>query len=389
MATNDSDTAADRTARPVGFYVHDHGRGHRNRTGAILRAYERLADRAADRSAVILSSGMDGLTWPSLASRTIELPSDTAGIAEPGRADAAATPCFHYTPLYAEGIRSRVAAMTDWFASANPAALVVDVSAEVALLARLASVPTLVMRQHGDRRDLAHEAAYRSALRLLAPFPKSMEDDITPEWVRKKTTYASAFCRFDPTAGPPDREQARQSLGWVRPHVVVMSGKGGSGTDLAKVAEAAAATPDCDWVVIGTVTEASVQEGLPPNVRVPGWIDDVLAHVAAADAVVSAGGHNSVMELGYARARMVIIPELRPFEEQVRKAAVLRRERLAVTRDAWPAASEWATVLDEARRLDPSRWDRVFDGDGAATLAKAIEKVAAQSDRIYDEAGQA
>ena len=114
-----------------------------------------------------------------------------------------------------------------------------------------------------------------------------------------------------------------------------------------------------------------------------GWTDDPRPYVAAADAVVSAAGHNSVMELGRQRAKLVLVPEPRPFEEQVRKAAVLAREGLAVVRDKWPAAGEWPAVLEEARSLDAAKWDRVYDGDGAAALAAAIDRYCEESEAVW------
>ena len=363
--------------RPVGFYVHYHGQGHRNRTIAIVNQLL-AAQPETPRPVTILASRMEGLDWPRNVTHVVELACDVDGVPEAGRRRAEDVPSLHFAPLHTATIRRRVHQMAEWFDRANPAAVVVDVSSEVTQLARLASVPTLVMRQHGDRRDPAHEMAYHAADRLLAPFPASLEDEITPNWVREKTTYAAGFCRYTEPALP--REQARSQLEWDTPHVVVMSGRGGDGSNLAQIAAAATATPGVTWVVVGMTNRDDAS--LPSNVRVPGWIDDPLTYLAAADVVVSAGGHNSVMELAHARARAVIIPEPRPFEEQVRKAAVLEREQLALTRDAWPQADAWPALIEEAASLDGSRWERITEGNGAATLAQAIEAVAHRSELV-------
>ena len=363
--------------RPVGFYVHYHGRGHRNRTLAILNQML-AASPQQPRPVAILASRMDGLDWPANVKQVLELACDIDGVPAAGLARAEDVPSLHFAPLHTPTIRRRVHQLAEWFDRSNPAAVVIDVSAEVTQLARLASVPTIVMRQHGDRRDAAHEAAYHAADRLLAPFPESLEDDITPGWVREKTTYAAGFCRY--TEPAPSREQAREQLEWATPHVVVMSGRGGDGSNLDHIADAAAAMPDVTWVVIGMTSQRAA--ALPSNVNVPGWIDNPLTYLAAADVVVSAGGHNSVMELAHARARTVIIPEPRPFEEQVRKAAVLKRQRLSLVRDRWPDAADWPALVHEASDLDGSRWAAITDGNGAATLAAAIETVAQSSERV-------
>ena len=372
-------TAAEDTGtalrRPVGFYVHYHGRGHRNRTLAILRELATL-----DRPAAILTSRMDGLDWPEPVREVIDVACDIDDVPAAGQTRAEDSPALHFAPLHTATIRRRVHQLAEWFDRTNPAALVVDVSCEVAMLARLASVPTVVMRQHGDRRDPAHETAYHAADRLLAPFPERLEDELTPEWVREKTTYAAGFCRYaDP---PPDREAARTSLGWSQPTVVVMSGRGGRGSSVAGVVAAAAATPDWQWVLVGLLDEDLAT--LPANVVSAGWVSDPLPMLAGADVVVSAGGHNSVMELAHARARAIIRPEPRPFDEQVRKAAILDREGLAIVSSEWPAADRWPALLRRASQLDATRWAAITEGEqpGAAALAAAIEDVCRQSDAV-------
>ena len=162
-----------------------------------------------------------------------------------------------------------------------------------------------------------------------------------------------------------------------------MTGRGGDGADREKIAAAAAATPDWQWIVIGMVAGDEVRGQMPPNVRIPGWIDDPLPYLAGADAVVSAAGHNSVMELAHARARTVLIPEPRPFDEQVRKAAICERERLAIVHPHWPEADRWPELLRAASELPAERWAAVTgEGRGAAVLAAAIEAVAVESESV-------
>ncbi|WP_204327890.1 hypothetical protein, partial [Proteus mirabilis] len=67
---------------------------------------------------------------------------------------------LHYAPLNHPGLRARTARIAAWAARTNPALLVVDVSVEVALFARLLSLPTLVVRLAGRRDDPPHLEAF-------------------------------------------------------------------------------------------------------------------------------------------------------------------------------------------------------------------------------------
>ncbi|WP_293985140.1 hypothetical protein [Sphingobium sp.] len=85
---------------------------------------------------------------------------------------------LHYAPLRHPGIRLRTAAISRWFEEADPSLMVVDVSTEVAMLARLASVPVAYVRLAGLRVDQPHLEAFRSALTLIAPFHESLETSL-------------------------------------------------------------------------------------------------------------------------------------------------------------------------------------------------------------------
>lgn len=87
--------------------------------------------------------------------------------------------------------------------------MVVDVSVEVAMLARLASVPTICVRLNGKRDDAPHLEAFRGAIGLMAPFHPTLEMADTPAWIRDKTVYFLASLLLRPRllvsayGGPP------------------------------------------------------------------------------------------------------------------------------------------------------------------------------------------
>lgn len=349
----------------IAFYVHHHGRGHTSRARAIIDALS--------LPATVLTSAPTGPGTFGDAS-VIELPRDDGG-AEIAHVPTVPPAHLHYAPLGVPGLRERTARLAGFLAEEAPALLVVDVSAEVAQLARIAGVPPVVVRQHGDRWDPAHLATYDAAVALLAPFGPELEEPDVPEAVRQRTFYAGGLSRPPPqsTALLADiRDEIRGELGW-RPHdrgVVVLLGSGGAGPAPEDVRAAMRATPDHRWVVVGCRDDA---EG---DVPATGWVDDPLPYLAAADVVVGSAGHNTVIETALLRRPFVCIPEDRPFDEQWRKAARLQELDVAEVVDRWPDPEDWPDVLARTRTRGGDRLGRIADPQAASRAASWLTDLA-------------
>jgi UDP-N-acetylglucosamine--N-acetylmuramyl-(pentapeptide) pyrophosphoryl-undecaprenol N-acetylglucosamine transferase len=332
----------------IGWYVHHHGRGHLARAEAVLPHL--------DRPCTLLTSADLGGARLAGAS-VLPLPLDVA--------DGPTPSALHYAPLRGEGLRRRMAAIAGWIDRAAPDALVVDVSVEVAALARLHGVPVVVARQHGDRRDPPHRLVHDLASAFLAPYPAELEDPTTAPDVRVRTCYAGLLSRFDGRS--VDRGDARRRLGVGTDErlVVVLGGAGGRGVDVAAVDAAATANPGWRWMALGV--------GGPHGA---GWVDDPLPHLRAADVVVAAAGSNAVSEVLAADRPLVCSPEPRPFDEQHAKAAALQRVGAAVVVPSWPAAAQWSALLERALALDPAVRRRLADGRGAERAAAHLRALA-------------
>jgi hypothetical protein len=70
---------------------------------------------------------------------------------------------------------------------------ITDVSAELAQLARIASIPCVPVLQHGDRNDPGHMAAYESAVGILAPYAAELEQPGRPPWMRDMIFHAGGL----------------------------------------------------------------------------------------------------------------------------------------------------------------------------------------------------
>ncbi|MFE9578086.1 glycosyltransferase [Nocardia sp. NPDC006044] len=319
----------------IGYYIHHHGVGH------LIRARALCAE--IDSPVTVLSSMP--VDDPVFA-RTVVLPADDAGtdVVDPTAADR-----LHWVPKADAGLRDRMAAVSGWIAAERPRALVVDVSVEVALLARLHGVPVVSMALPGTRTDAPHTLVHDIADALIAAWPRAVYD---PPWLHPyadKTHYVGGISRFadHPPIAPRDTP--------ARPTVLVLAGAGGSGFTAASVRECADRHPQYRWRTAG----------------LDDWTDDLWPLLSTADVVIAHAGQGAVADIAAAGKPAVFIPAQRPFGEQHATASALADAGLALAVDEWPGPHEWPALIDAALRLDASRW-RQWRTNGAAGRAAAV-----------------
>jgi predicted glycosyltransferase len=147
-----------------------------------------------------------------------------------------------------------------------------------------------------------------------------------------RTRYVGYLRRDAPTRGPQELK-AEHGLTGDR-LVLVMAGGGGDGYELlASVVHAMRAAGEqrrYDCVLLGGPL-------MPPDhrkrvlemvasdrrIRYVDFVDDVASYVAAADAIVSMGGYNSVCELLTAGKPAIVVPRIKPRREQLIRAEAL------------------------------------------------------------------
>ncbi|MFC9976430.1 glycosyltransferase [Spirillospora sp. NPDC127200] len=324
----------------IGYYVHHHGSGHLHRARCVAA---HLGGPVAGLSSLPRPDGWPG-PW-------IDLPGDQA----PPGDGATAGGRLHWAPLHHPGLRSRMARIAAWTDRAHPAAFVVDVSAEVAVQARLLGVPTVVMAMRGDRSDPAHRLAYDLAEGLVAPWPAACPEPGWPGGWHAKTCHTGAFSRFDGRRPPPLPASGRR--------VALLLGTGGDEVDAETIERARRATPGWTWTVLGG-----------PG----GWTPDPWQALCEADVVVAHAGQNAVAECAAARRPAVVIPQERPHGEQAATGRALARAGLAEVRERWPRPEEWPEILAAAAARSGDGWARWAPGDGAVRAAAHIEEIAAR-----------
>ncbi|MCJ2022309.1 MULTISPECIES: glycosyltransferase [unclassified Methylobacterium] len=362
--------------KPIAFFVHHQGRGHANRTMALAAAFAR------DRPVSVLTADprlFDGFT------RDIEivaLPNMIGAAVPTPRLYAEPTPqVMHCVPLGLPEMRRTMRTILDHLDDRNVGLFVVDVSAEIALLSRIASVPAVQIRMHGDRSDIGHVGAYEACVGMLAPFDERLEQDDYPARLRARTFYSGGLCTTVDRV--PERAEARAKLGLdpSREIIVAVTGGGGSGTPYAPLTVAARAAPDALWLTLGP-THREGHETDFSNLRELGWVASVTDYLAAADIVIASAGDNTVHEVARVSGRLIVMPEWRYFAEQTRKAEALVRLGAAVQAPIWPGDLQgWRDLLARARTLDGTALRALYAPDAAARAADWLEGL---TDALWD-----
>jgi hypothetical protein len=367
--------------RPFGYFVHHQGRGHAERCAAIAHALP------PKRPLTIFCARDD--IFPTLPPQAtiVRIPSLFEATGEEAAcADWVPTPAtLHCAPLGWPGIRRAMATMTHWFEDVDPALLICDVSAEVAQLARICSVPHVKVLQHGDRGDPGHRAAYDGAAGLIAPFHAELAQ---PEWepsMLARTCFAGGL-GVDTRVLERERARQRIDVGIGEEMILVMAGGGGDGFGQAPLGVGARGRPASRWITIGPVAR-DWHATEPANIEHRGWVDHAADYVAAADLVISSTGNTTCQQILAAGRPWLAVPEWRYFDEQHRKAQALANAGVACVRPHLPSSAEaWAQALDETLLTHRPERQRAMIADApAADVARWLE---ALTNRLWPQARQ-
>ena len=324
----------------IGWYIHHHGRGHLARA-QVVRGH-------LEEPVVALSSLPEPARHPF--DHWVELARDDGTDAP---TDPGANGRLHWVPLGHRGLSQRSAQVTSWLAANRPRVMVVDVSVEITLLARLCGVPVVVFAMPGARADPAHQLAYDVAERIVAAWARPVYDPAFLHRHSAKTAYVGAFSRFDGAAPSGPAEDS----------VLVLNGAGGTTVGGNDVDAAQAAAPALRWAGVG----------------VPGreWTRDVWPALSRAAVVVTHAGQNALAEVAAAARPAIVVAQDRPFGEQHAVTEALRSHGIAVGLASWPQPGEWPALIEGARGLGGTGWRRWSTGHGAADAAAVVESVGA------------
>ncbi|MFF0909409.1 glycosyltransferase [Microbacterium enclense] len=329
----------------IGWYVHHHGYGHLSR---FLAVQPHLRVPVAAFSSLPRPAGLDGaVPWTQLPPDADVVVQPDGSLCDPREADPTARGHLHWAPHGHPGHRARLAGIAEAAVARDLRVLVADVSAEVAVFARLLGLRTVVVTQPGDRTDAPHALAYDLADRILAPWAHGIVPSAALADRGDRVAWTGGVSRYDGRA-------------------------------------ASLPLPGRSVLFLGRTLEPEVRATAAAALSARGWTVDAIGHDAASrvddpwpllssrTVVVSAAGQNSVADLAAAGARAVVIAQERPFDEQQRTADALRSAGLARVAPADVSAEELVAHVEGAAGDSPD-WSRWQVAGAARRFAEAVE----------------
>ena len=291
----------------IGYYAHQHGSGH-------CRYGELLANYFQDDITVLTSYDYQ---FPELA-HYIKLEDENPDGSTYQQNQVEPPHYLHYSPVGQNSIQKRSLQLLQTIIDRNIKLLIVDVSAEIAALARSSSIPYAYIKLPGDRGDKGHLAAFQGAVFVIAYYPENFEDPGTPEWLRNKTIYLGFQSK---NTFSPDFKQAEKIE-----NITVISGKGGNENLRKSLPDIVRRFKNANFNVFGDF-EGQTEF---PNVQYKGFVEDIKSYLSDSDLIIANCGMNTVSEILLLKKPFMAIPEKRPFEEQTSMALNLVQNGLAL-----------------------------------------------------------
>ena len=307
----------------IGYYAHHHGSGHCRQADKLAAL---LPPHLQHQLIVFTSFPDDRYHFTTIKEVQIIRLQDEDELAEDvlvGRAGQYWQPSsLHYSPVGNKDIRMRSWQLLDTIKQRQIDLMIIDVSVEVAMLCRVASVPYLYVRLPGERDDMPHIGAFTGALGILAPYPKALEAAATPNWVRQKTLYLdflaskafnslspaeflSYLASLAPSTVPFFDKSAQPSI------VTVIKGYGGHQAIDDKLATLRDALPSAFIISLGPIDDYARQ-----FVDIATEVEEVTPFIVHSDLLVMATGLNSIAQVYQWQTPVVVLPDERPHREQ-------------------------------------------------------------------------
>ncbi|WP_394124028.1 hypothetical protein [Psychrobacter nivimaris] len=336
----------------IGYYAHHHGSGHCRQADKLAAL---LPNNVRSQLTVFTSLDIDSYRFTAINEQQIvrlnaedERPDDILA----GRAGEYWQPAsLHYSPVGNTDIQKRSHQILDTIFQHKIDLMIIDVSVEVAMLCRAASIPYLYVRLPGIRDDAPHLGAFVGALALLAPYPKALESAQTSEWVCDKTLYLDFIYSqktesytyesfidileklsvggetsdLKSTNLPSIKAQLTYNSGATTPIITVIKGYGGHKAIDEKLPDLRSLLPDALIVSLGPIDDDK-----RCYVDISAEVDDVIPFICHSDYLMMACGLNAVAQAYHYDTPLIVVPDDRPHNEQAVMAEALVAQNKAL-----------------------------------------------------------
>lgn len=312
----------------LGYYAHHHGSGHCRQIDKLSAL---LPTEARQQLTVFTSVTSDAYMFAAIdEAQVVRLPAEDerADDVLAGRAGQYWQPAsLHYSPVGNSDIQQRSHKILDTIYQRRIDLMIIDVSVEVAMLCRAASVPYLYVRLPGLRDDEPHLNAFAGALALLAPYPRTLESTKTPEWISQKTLYLD-FINTQQRDAQTYQDFIKHLMQLITDKkalslmlsdkdkntsttVTVIKGYGGHQAIDAKLPELRQLLPRAFIISLGPIDEDKRH-----YVDIAVDVSDVTPFIEHSDYLLMACGLNAVAQAYDYATPLVVLPDDRPHQEQ-------------------------------------------------------------------------
>lgn len=314
----------------IGYYAHSHGSGHCNYANIFAKIFGKSLTVFTDRGHAF-DSGTEVVMLENEDPDGSEYDRDT--FPEPR--------ALHYAPVNITKITRRNRVILENVLSRNISLMIIDVSVEIAMLARVSSIPYAYVRLMGDRDDIAHLNAFEGASFLLAYFPREMESSKTPLWIVDKTVYLGFLSKY--MFGEITTERPEEFKTIENPVLLYLTGFGGSRSlDFGNLLNS------YDIFAIGPQHTGEKKSGAVQL----GVVDSTRRFLEHADIIVAACGSNTTSEILSLGKRFVAVAEKRQYREQELMAENLDRLGWAIDLSKYATLNHAVTELEHLDQVE-------------------------------------
>jgi len=321
--------------KPTVFYfVHAHGNGHRATFNMLYPALSVFFNVIA----ITTNNEITAYLHKKHDVQVIELPPKYP--ADYKIPEHTFSQAFEVTPYGIEPAK-RAKALAEAIERCKPKAFYCDGVPELGIMVRGMGVPVVLVHLPGNIMDdptqvFAHELADH----IIAHFPSFLEQ--ADYQFASKTYYSGYLSKY-----------AGRSLKESKPSDNVTVLLGYDNYDLS-VLKNITKYQSTTFTIIGNKQKYD----LGKNCLQLGRVEDISKAIVG-EIVISAAGQNTIAELLSLHKSLILLPEPRPYNEQVVHANALANENVALLANETFSAEQWQNLLQKAKAPKPFQKDLV------------------------------
>jgi UDP-N-acetylglucosamine:LPS N-acetylglucosamine transferase len=318
------------TKPTIFYFVHAHGNGHRATFNMLYPALSVFFKVVA----ITTNNEITGHLRKNYDVEVLELPPKYP--ADYNIPEHTFSKAFEVTP-YAVEPAQRAKALADTIECYRPKVFYCDGVPELAIMMRGMGVPVVLVHLHGNiMTDPTQMFAHELADHIVAHFPSSIEQDDYK--FAFKTFYSGYISKY------AERNIEQDSPTDINNVTILLGYDNFDERILKNITQ----DENTHFTIIGNKQHYN----LGNNCTLLGKVNDISKAIAG-EVVITAAGQNSIAELLSLNKCLILLPESRPYDEQVVHANVLVTKNIALLAQDTYSAKQWQDILIKAKAFVP------------------------------------